>query len=48
MHVLTTGIIIVKAIKGKEYVYLGNIEHLKKLKGKKVYLLVLENYVTPP
>ncbi|MGC8571224.1 hypothetical protein [Caldivirga sp.] len=50
MPVLTEGTITTKTIKGKEYVfiYVGNIGYLKKLKGKKVCLLILEDCVSPP
>ena len=50
MPVLTTGTVVLRRVKGKEYVYIyiGNVETLKKLKGKKVCLLILEDCVSPP
>jgi hypothetical protein len=50
MPILATGTITVKKIPGGEYVYIyvGTVEALKKLKGKKVCLLVFEDCVSPP
>ncbi|MGC9179940.1 MAG: hypothetical protein ACP5GZ_07005 [Vulcanisaeta sp.] len=50
MPALTTGTIVLRRVKGNDYVYIyvGNVEALKKLKGKKVCLLILEDCATPP
>ncbi|MGC8542788.1 MAG: hypothetical protein ACP5NQ_02505 [Vulcanisaeta sp.] len=48
MPVLTEGTITVKTVKGNDYVfiYVGNVEALKKLKGRKVCMIIFEECTT--
>jgi hypothetical protein len=49
MQILATGTITVKKIPGGEYVYIyvGNVEALKKLRGKKICMIIFEECETP-
>ncbi|MGC8571179.1 MAG: hypothetical protein ACP5L1_07660 [Caldivirga sp.] len=50
MPVLAAGTVVLRRVKGNDYVYIyvGNVEALKKLRGRKVCLLILEDCTTPP